>query len=688
MGTKNNKNIKAAANYETPLQPEEFSSHHRGTRGTTAVPIEMPGSKASFQQELPVGSASKAGSREHGTTSKMSTVLLRHFSRGELLSTCPLIECETIPEVSFTESIDDTGSKPEPSEHSRGSLVYEQWAASSEEYPLEKHKEVQAHDKNGNSLNGNRSVSKKSIFSSGQCGCRQEFSQVVNEAGDTHTFQNMKDERALFKRTVSPCELKHGQGQAHYCLPDFSDAASEVQVPKKPDNITSVPSTAREKPFPILQSKSVLVNNILENKNHFNSAEVENQEERSISELLQQLQILPQSDFANANIAISSGHTGTPPDVITLRAPVPVQPTHGLLKARLQPGTAASALPAAGTVKAQCLNPSDSLPELTLGEKMSQILKDQTEQLTKKVEDFSKHMIQETLFLQDKYLALNQLKRYLDALERNYLKAREEHHNLHLQNYKDKPINLGEFDPERVEGGIFRLGMLLEDIQEQMEGSKGSLSSLLTSYESAQSFCESLTVSSTADLPQTRGTETPSFHKKHEGERSSDSEDFSACDSYNDSQSKDLGNCDTLSYKSLNVRLCGEKQGTVIAKKRISTQKTQKPSQPDEVVTRLHERKSFVAAKTCCSSTCDKIILPQQYTPSKKSAQRKSAINRDRNASDSYSNVLSSTLDHAIETANSLKEATERMVQAVSEDLAKSHMECTTPHPFPRQTHQ
>ncbi|NXU63280.1 AKND1 protein, partial [Horornis vulcanius] len=230
--------------------------------------------------------------------------------------------------------------------------------------------------------------------------------------------------------------------------------------------------------------------------------------------------ILPQSDFANASIAISSGHAGTPPDV-TIRAPVPVQQTHGLPKARLQPGTAASALPAAGTVEAQCLNPSDSLPELTLGEKMSQILKDQTEQLTKKVEDFSKHMIQETLFLQDKYLALNQLKRYLDALERNYLKAREEHHSLQLQNYKDKPINLGEFDPERrVEGEIFRLGMLLEDIGEQINGSKGSLSSLLTSYESAQSFCESSALSSTADLPQRRGTETPFFHKNHEGERS------------------------------------------------------------------------------------------------------------------------------------------------------------------------
>ncbi|KAM4773725.1 protein AKNAD1 isoform 2-T2 [Cyanocitta cristata] len=778
--SEDNKNIKAAVNYETPLQPEEFSSHHRGTRGTTGVSAEMPGSEVCFKKELPLGSSSKPDSKDHVTTSKMSNVLLRHFSRGELLSTCHLIECETIPETSFTESIDDTGSKPEPSEHIKGPLVHEQWAMSSEEYPLEKHKEVKAHDKNENLLHENRSVSKEHIPS----GCRQEYSQLINETGDTHTFQNMKDERALFRRTASPCELKYGRGQAHHCLPDFSEVASEVKVPKPPDTINSVPSLERTKPFPILLSKSATVNNTLENKNYFNSAEVENQEEMSISELLRQLQmlthhadiqnhidhmrfnpkILPQSDFANASIAISSGDTGTPPDVITLRAPVPVQPTHGLLKARLQPATAASALPAAGTIEAQCLNPSNSLPELTLGEKMSQILKDQTEQLTKKVEDFSKHMTQETFFLQDKKLAFNQLKRYLDALERNYLRAREEHHNLQLQNHKDKPISLGEFDPGRVEGGIFRLGMLLEDIQEQMDGSKGSLSSLLTSYESAQSFCESSVVSSIAYPPERRGTETPFLHKNHEGERSqttdlipstnqlplegkkcnlclhtntniqerktgtsslfvqrkptdfsdtslsSDSEDFSAYDSYNDSQSKDLVNCEILSHKSLNRRLCGERKGLrcrcrrgsryqvklrnykesvpsctlcgekssgssstpAYSQKRISTQKAQKTKQPSDTVTRLCERKSFGAAKICCSSTCGTIILSHQSIPSKKSAQSKSAINiRNRNANDSYANILSSTLDHAIETANSLKKATERMVQAVSEDLAK-----------------
>ncbi|NXD78125.1 AKND1 protein, partial [Halcyon senegalensis] len=229
--------------------------------------------------------------------------------------------------------------------------------------------------------------------------------------------------------------------------------------------------------------------------------------------------MLPQSDVPDAS-AIYTGGTGTSSEVF-IHAPTAIQSTHGLSKARLQGGTA-SALPAAGTAEAHCLNPSDLLPELTLGEEMSRILKDQTDQLIKKVEEFSKHMTQETFLLQDNYMELNQLKRYLDALERNYLTAREKHRNLQLQNYKDKSVNIGEFDPERkVEGEIFRLGMLLEDIQEKTEDSKYDLS-LLTSYESAHSsyfLCESSAVSSIADPPERRGIQTVFLHKE-EGEKS------------------------------------------------------------------------------------------------------------------------------------------------------------------------
>ncbi|XP_028941649.1 protein AKNAD1-like [Antrostomus carolinensis] len=781
--SEDNKNIKATANYETHPQPEEFSSHHRGAIGTMGISVETPGSEASLKKELPVCGFIKPDSTEHLPNSKMSSVLLRHFSKGELISTGQLIECETIPEASFTESIDDTVNKPEPSEHLEGPLAQEQWATSFE-YHLEKHKEINTGDKNKNSLNENRCVSKKPISSTGKCGCRQENSQLINENEDTRIFQSMEEERDLFKKTVSPYEFKYDQGQAHYCLPDFSEAASEFKEPKPSDNINSVPTTEGTKSFPILPSKSLIVNHILENKYHLNSAEVENQEEMTIPELLQQLQmlthhtdtqntdhlrlnpkILPQADFPDASIAIYSGGTGTSSEVFTLPAPVPIQSTHGLSKARLQCGTTASALPAAGTVEAHCLDLSNLLPELTLGEKMSQILKDQTDELTKKVEDFSKLMTQETFLLQNNYLALNQLKRYLDALERNYLTAREKHRNLQLQNYKDKSINVGEFDPERkVEGEIFRLGMLLEDIQEQTDDSKCNLSSLLTSYESAHSsysLCESSVVSSIADPPERRGSETALLHKDREEEKrqttdvipqrnpfslegdkcdfclhintdtrerktrtcslfiqrkptdlsdtnlSSDSEDISAYDSCNDSQSEELGNCETESYKTFNTRLHGKRKGlrcrcpresrdqfklrnckesvqscalcrnkrsgsSSYAQKRIFTQKAQKNKQSHGLVNRFSERQNSDAAKTCYSSTYDKIVLSHQYLPSKKPARSKSTINiRNRNANASNANILSSTLDHAIHTANSLKKATERMVRAVSEDLAK-----------------
>ncbi|NXI62794.1 AKND1 protein, partial [Anseranas semipalmata] len=221
------------------------------------------------------------------------------------------------------------------------------------------------------------------------------------------------------------------------------------------------------------------------------------------------------------SFVIYSGGTGISSEVFTTHVPIAIQSTHDLPEPRLPCGTTASAFPAAGTVEAHYLNPSNLLPELTQGEKMSQILKEQTDQLKLKVEDFFKCMTQETFVLQDNYLALNQLKRYLDALERNYLTAREEHRSLQLQNYKDKSINVGEFDPERkVEGEIFRLGMLLEDIQEQTDDSKCNLASLLTSCESAHSsysLWESSVVSSITYPPE----DTTFLQKNNKGENTS-----------------------------------------------------------------------------------------------------------------------------------------------------------------------
>ncbi|NXA49125.1 AKND1 protein, partial [Nothocercus julius] len=224
--------------------------------------------------------------------------------------------------------------------------------------------------------------------------------------------------------------------------------------------------------------------------------------------------IFSQSAFPNPSFSMYSGGTETSSGVFALYTPM-----LDLSDAGLQCGAMVSTLPPPCTVQAHCLKPSSLLPELTQGEKMTQILKEQTDQLKKKVEDFSQCKTQETFLLQDKYLVLNHLKRCLDALEQNYLTAKEEHRNLQLQNNKDKSINVGKFDPDRkVEGEIFRLGMLLEDIHEETDDSKCSSPPLLTPYESAHSSYspwEGSGNSSLIDPPERTAVETAFLYKNN-----------------------------------------------------------------------------------------------------------------------------------------------------------------------------
>uniref|UniRef100_U3J237 AKNA domain-containing protein n=1 Tax=Anas platyrhynchos platyrhynchos TaxID=8840 RepID=U3J237_ANAPP len=350
-------------------------------------------------------SEDEAAGTEQLPNAKMSNVLWRHFPEGELLNTGQLIECETIPEMSYTESLGETTNKPESYEHSKGSSTPEQWATTGEEDHLGKQEDGCTGGKNPSVLN-EKLVSKRSVSSAGSCGCRHNRSQLRNKYEDTHLSHNTKEQREVFKKNASSHRLIHGD--IHHCIPDFSEITTELKVPKINENIKSVPTTEPTKSFPILLCQSETVDNILES-NCSRSVEVENQEMR-IPELLQQLK------------------------------------------------------------------------------------------------------------------ALNQLKKYLDALERSYLTAREEHRVLQLQNYKDKSIHVGEFDPERkVEGEIFRLGMLLEDIQEQTDDCKYSLAPSLISDESAHSsnpLWESSVVPSITDPPE----ETTFLHK-NKGENTSQTSD-------------------------------------------------------------------------------------------------------------------------------------------------------------------
>uniref|UniRef100_A0A5F8A3N8 AKNA domain containing 1 n=1 Tax=Macaca mulatta TaxID=9544 RepID=A0A5F8A3N8_MACMU len=103
--------------------------------------------------------------------------------------------------------------------------------------------------------------------------------------------------------------------------------------------------------------------------------------------------------------------------------------------------------------------------KISQGKQMCQKLKEQTDQLKTKVQEFSKRIKQESPYhLQDKKLVLEKLQGHLELLEQNFLATKDKHLTLQQQVHKHESTIVSDFDPERkVEGEIFKLEMLLED---------------------------------------------------------------------------------------------------------------------------------------------------------------------------------------------------------------------------------
>ncbi|XP_023390832.1 protein AKNAD1 [Pteropus vampyrus] len=120
------------------------------------------------------------------------------------------------------------------------------------------------------------------------------------------------------------------------------------------------------------------------------------------------------------------------------------------------------------------LNSSYIFQKISHGKKMCQKLREQTDQLKTKVQEFSKSIAQNSpCHLQDKRLVLEKLQGHLELLGQEFLTKKEKHLTLKQQVYKHESPAASDFDPERkVEGEIFKLEMLLEDVKEKSDESK------------------------------------------------------------------------------------------------------------------------------------------------------------------------------------------------------------------------
>ena len=167
-------------------------------------------------------------------------LLLRHFSQEELLLSGRLIEAETLPEVSLLESVDDTvlslalthNSTAIHGNHTECSKERSNTAPKNVSLVVKTEKNID----HLTSFYKNVSSSVSSNQSSGDITANLAKHETVEEDDQI--------QRVPLVRTRSFSELKYGQGQVHYPLPDFSKVAPKVKIPKAPSGpIRSVPQS-------------------------------------------------------------------------------------------------------------------------------------------------------------------------------------------------------------------------------------------------------------------------------------------------------------------------------------------------------------------------------------------------------------------------------------------------------------
>ncbi|XP_037537261.1 protein AKNAD1-like [Nematolebias whitei] len=355
-------------------------------------------------------------------------LLLRHFLEEELLQSGRLIEAETLPEVSLLESVDESVfslAQPHRSSATQRNISESlnersRTASKDESLEVKTAKEINyftsaASDRNAPSLGSSN----------------QSSGDVSADVGNQeNTEEDDQVQRAPLVRARSFGEMKYGQGQVHYPLPDFSKVAPKVKIPKTPSGpVRSVPQCpspmhrAQSSPGMLEVLSRVLEDSIQPPEKPYVFKDSEQPTQPALVHHLQAEYDRLLTKYAEAENLIDQMRLGT--------------------------------------------NHEETLSD---GERMTAELRDVVSHFTQKVEDLKCNVSSMAVSTAEQQMMLRSMMEAQDQLERKYINKKEEHRALEMQNYIGLSRNTGAFDPNRlVEGDIFRIGMHLEDIKEMID---------------------------------------------------------------------------------------------------------------------------------------------------------------------------------------------------------------------------
>ncbi|XP_052493996.1 protein AKNAD1 [Budorcas taxicolor] len=622
--------------------------------------------------------------QEDTSKSNISDILLHHLCKEEF-SKDQGINCETLPEISNNDSFDETIIKNIIVWHVKNSWPTEQSSELTDQLNSE------SDDKNSNKPSCSLTVTEENTSDSDELVAAGESSQEEN-SNFLSKIKSLCDKQksCLWQTPHNQAEkansgnkFKYGHSQIYYWFSNFSKVAPKVKIPKNYIIDKPLITDPQASFSPELRDKSSVGQDISESTSRSNY--VEKQEQR--------------------------WETTEPSQLVEMEPTVHIHQEH-LTGIESEPGL--SKLPSTSQ-EDPSLSSSYIFQKISQGKQMCQKLKEQTDQLKAKVQEFSKCLAQESPYhFQHRRLVLEKLQERLKLLEQEFLANKEKYLALKEQVPRHKCPAAKDFDPERkVDSEIFKLETLLKDFKEKINKSKCTSAVSLPmnspinlddlSFTSSPPLYEEepSTASGRQDRAETTSASCAFCLRVLQWEQKMEKKDHRGIDCerfpiaiqdkmlHPDSVlGSDTGySCCSASQIGLQSSKC-ENCGTKIHNsQRVCSKEPPKEfhyryNTPGQNFFNHTERSAFARLRYLNENNSSPILMCfrlsyrsdlatlSPHSHSCRISENTSSSNFSSNK-ESESEILNSSLDHALRTATILKQTTDQMIRTIAEDLAK-----------------
>ncbi|XP_045672950.1 protein AKNAD1 [Phyllostomus hastatus] len=375
--------------------------------------------------------------------SNISDILQHHLSKEEFLKG-EGIDCETLPEVSSADSSGEAVVKSVLLRYVQSSWPEEQ--APEPTGQLDPKRGDERGDQSGAKPSRSPTAAEATASELGEPaaagdGSRAESSDFLSEAkSPSHRQEGGRGQTPRHQQTEKAGSGLGCQGdRVHGQFSDFSRVAPTGKIPEH--NVTNepLPTDTQDHFSRTLRDRLALVRDILESLSGSNGVEEEEQG-RKAPDPPRETEMEPTRHVHQERVAGTESETS----LFTLTPASQKNP------------------PASSSYIFQ---------KISQGKKMCQKLREQTDRLKSKVQEFSKSMARDSpRHVRDQRLALEELQGHLALLEQELVANKEKHLTWKQQARKHDPPAVSDLDPEReAEGAMFRLEMLLEEVKEKRD---------------------------------------------------------------------------------------------------------------------------------------------------------------------------------------------------------------------------